>query len=53
MKSITHGHKYIWQSLPRALTLWFEYKNDGDNKITTFMKQELKKLDHYKIATVL
>ena len=53
MRSIQHGHKYIWQSLPRALELWFEFKNDNDNKIATFMRQELKKLESYKIATVL
>jgi len=44
MRSIQHGHKYIWQSLPRALELWFEYKNDTDNKITTFMRSGVAKI---------
>ena len=52
---MAHGHKYIWQSLPRALELWFDYYREqhSDPKITTFMRQELKKLESYKIATVL
>lgn len=52
---MSHGHKYIWQSLPRALELWFDYYKDqnSDPKITSFMRQELKKLESYKIATVL
>ena len=28
MKSLEEGHKYIWQSLPRALQLWFDYKDE-------------------------
>jgi hypothetical protein len=44
MKSIQHGHKYIWQSLPRALELWFSLETDIDNKLTTYMRNEFKKL---------
>lgn len=49
------GHKYIWQSLPRALQLWFDYKDEAtaDCKIQHFMKQELLKLDNFKLATAL
>mmetsp|Transcript_25760 Transcript_25760/g.25040 ORF Transcript_25760/g.25040 Transcript_25760/m.25040 type:complete len:682 (+) Transcript_25760:1053-3098(+) len=53
--SLKYGHKYIWQSLPRALELWFDYnevESDVD-KINSFMKQELGKLEIYKLATVL
>ena len=53
MKSIQNGHKYIWQSLPRALELWFGLKNDTDIKITTYMRNEFKKLQQFKVATVL
>lgn len=28
IKSLEDGHKYIWQSLPKALQLWFDYKDD-------------------------
>ena len=53
-KSLQHGHKYIWQSLPRALELWFEYHDDNDDqKIQAYMRQELMKLDSFKIATAL
>ena len=38
IKSVQHGHKYIWQSLPRALELWFDYKDTEEGKINTFMK---------------
>lgn len=55
IKSLEDGHKYIWQSLPRALQLWFEYKEDAadDSKIQIFMRQELQKLDNFKIASAL
>ena len=55
IKSLEDGHKYIWQSLPRALQLWFEYKDDAadDSKIQIFMRQELQKLDNFKIASAL
>ena len=26
-KSVLHGHKHIYQSMPRMLTIWFEYGN--------------------------
>lgn len=41
MRSLEAGHKYIWQSLPRALELWFDYQDDqaDDSKIQSFMKQ--------------
>jgi hypothetical protein len=41
IKSVQCGHKYIWQSLPRALELWFDQKECDDVKIHTYMKQEL------------
>jgi len=54
MKSLQNGHKYIWQSLPRALELWFDYHDDSDDqKMQTFMRQELLKLESFKIATAL
>jgi hypothetical protein len=52
MKSVQFGHKYIWQSLPRVLEIWFEFNDTTENKINTYMKQELQKLEPYKIATV-
>jgi len=35
IKSLEDGHKYIWQSLPKALQLWFDYKDEAtdDSKI--------------------
>ncbi len=57
MKSLEEGHKYIWQSLPRALQLWFEWKDEDSgnesDKIFTFMHQQLGNLDKYKLATAL
>ena len=26
-KSVLHGHTHIYQSMPRMLTIWFEYGN--------------------------
>ena len=26
-KSVLYGHKHIYQSMPRMLTIWFEYGN--------------------------
>ena len=50
-----YGHKYIWQSFPRALELWFEFnEKEGDvERINGFMKQELYKLEVFKLASVL
>ena len=55
IKSLEDGHKYIWQSLPKALQLWFDYKDEAadDSKIQSFMRQELTKLDNFKLATAL
>ena len=53
LKSVQHGHKYIWQSLPRALELWFDYKGTEEGSINAFVKIELLKLESFKIATVL
>ena len=56
MQSIKKGHKYIWQSLPRSLELWFSLPpspNDKNiKKINDFMKKELTQLETYKLATV-
>jgi hypothetical protein len=53
IKSVQHGHKYIWQSLPRALELWFDYKGIQEGEVNKFVEKELLKLESYKIATVL
>ena len=53
-KSLQFGHKYIWQSLPRALELWFEYHDENDDKkIQQYMRQELMKLESFKVASAL
>jgi hypothetical protein len=31
IKSLQVGHKFIWQSLPRALELWFSYQYESDD----------------------
>jgi len=53
IKSVKYSHKYIWQSLPRALELWFDYKGIKEGEVNKFVEKELLKLELYKIATVL
>jgi hypothetical protein len=52
---LKYGYKYIWQSFPRALELWFDF-NDKETeveRINNFMKQELFRLEVFKLASVL
>jgi len=55
VKSLQFGHKYIWQSFPRALELWFEFNEQESDcqKINDFVLSELDQLALFKIATVL
>ena len=52
LKSVQKGHKYLWQTLPRALELWFEVyginKNDDQR-----LESMILRLETYKIAQVL
>ena len=49
IRSLDYGHKYIWQSLPRALDIWF---NDYP-EASGIMKNKLIALESFKIASVL
>jgi hypothetical protein len=53
--SLKYGYKYIWQSFPRALELWFEFndKEPETERINNFMKIEIQKLEVFKLASVL
>ncbi len=53
--SLKYGYKYIWQSFPRALELWFEYndKETDVERINNFMRTELYRLEVFKLASVL
>lgn len=47
-KSVLHGHKHIYQSMPRMLTIWFEYGNycsanpapSGNKVVTSHLSKE-------------
>jgi hypothetical protein len=47
IQSLQVGHKFIWQSLPRVLELWFSF---DEKRIHDYVKQELLKLDNFKLA---
>jgi len=54
IESLKYGFKYIWQSLPRSLELWFEYQHEsGDEKMQNYMRSELQNLESFKLATAL
>ncbi len=55
ISSLKYGYKYIWQSFPRALELWFEFndKETDTDKINNFMRTELYRLEIFKLASVL
>ena len=54
IESLKYGFKYIWQSLPRALELWFDYQGDNeDSKMQNYMRTELQNLESFKLATAL
>jgi len=54
VKSVQQGHKYIWQSFPKALELWFDSNesNYEHSKVNDFIVKELEKVELFKIAAV-
>ncbi len=54
--SLEYGHRYIWQSLPKALNIWFSLnaqKRDNLSEMNDFVKKILQKLELFKIATAV
>lgn len=52
-KSINNGHKYLWQTLPRVLEIWFERCSLAADGAKTLINNNMKDLNTYKIAQVL
>eukprot|EP01022_Parablepharisma_sp_SALTPOND_P020725 TRINITY_DN3854_c0_g1_i1.p1 TRINITY_DN3854_c0_g1~~TRINITY_DN3854_c0_g1_i1.p1 ORF type:complete len:1428 (-),score=188.68 TRINITY_DN3854_c0_g1_i1:1332-5615(-) len=57
LNSLVFGHRYIWQSLPKALNLWFDMSTNSSKgvtiKINAMVKQVLQRLELFKIATAV
>jgi serine/threonine-protein kinase ATR len=49
--SIKFGQKYLWQSLPKALELWFKHCEDNIPQIETISKK-IYEFETYKLAQV-
>ena len=52
LQSVEKGHKYLWQTLPRALEIWFDMYGI-DTKYDKAFENILLSLETYKIAHVL
>ena len=50
--SVKYGQKFLWQSLPRTLELWFELFNDAYEHLDTISKK-IYEFDSFKLAQVL
>lgn len=56
LSSLENGHKYIWQSLPKALNIWFNFDQKAEPKIGDINLQVNKSLQNmalFKIATAV
>jgi len=58
LNSLKFGHKYIWQSLPRALSIWLSLTADEKSsrvhtKVNHMVKRAFQTFDLFKIAAAL
>lgn len=57
LNSLMFGHRYIWQSLPKALELWFNITANSPKQMTARVNNMVRKifqrLELFKIATAV